>query len=440
MQKITKRSKLILYACSGLGINMLNMIVGSYLCSALLVGGFDKNVEQWTYLNKDLVVAAIWAFLVLIAKVVDGVIDIPLSHFTDNLRSRFGKRKTALVLGIVPTLLSYLLFLVPIDHDATLLNTIWFAVMLLIFYGSYTLTMLTFYATFSEVAKDDRDILLLSNTKSICDVVYFSLSFALVPLFVSMGMNIRIVALLFLPLSLTMLIPMFLLKEQPNNVVKGADGAAVPRTTFKQSLAFTLKDKPFILWMSIVFIMNMGLQLFLGGINEYFSTMGLNMTLVMASCFVPVPFTILLYNKIVKAKGLGFGYRYILFVFAIGMSLMALCPFIPEALIYPFAIFCALIVSLSIGAFFSITYTVPSQRAALRQNEAANAPSMYFAIQGLFEGTSAGIATGLILVFLKQNGLVSFMTIIVAVICMIAFGLSFLLPKSITAVGKTNKD
>ena len=73
---------------------------------------------------------------------------------------------------------------------------------LMLFYSAYTLTMLTYYATFSEIIANDDDRVFLSNTKSICDVVYFSLSFALVPVFVSMGMNIRIVALLFLPLLL----------------------------------------------------------------------------------------------------------------------------------------------------------------------------------------------------------------------------------------------
>ena len=61
MKKITSKKQLILYACSGLGVNMLNIIVGSYLCSAMLVGGFEKHVENWTYLNKDLVVSGLWA-------------------------------------------------------------------------------------------------------------------------------------------------------------------------------------------------------------------------------------------------------------------------------------------------------------------------------------------------------------------------------------------
>lgn len=439
MKPLAKKSRVILYGCSGLGVNMLNIIVGSYLCSALLVGGFETHVENWTYLNKDLVVAGLWAVLIFVAKIMDGLIDLPLSHFVDNLQSKWGKRKTAIVMGYIPMITAYLLFLLPINPTASYLNTIWFGFLLLVFYTSYTLTMITYYATFAEVSENPADIVLLSNTKSICDVVYFSLGFALVPAFVSMGFNIRLVALMFLPLALTMMIPLFLLKETDGKAEVKKEKSERPK--FIKSLTFTLKDKPYILWLCVLFVMNIGLQLFLSGINEYFSTAGLNMTFVMASCFVPVPATILIYNKILKKRGLGFAFRYILLVFSAGMALMGLIDFIPENLMYPFAIGCSLIVSFSIGAFFSITYTVPSSRAATRMEENRNtASSMYYAIQGLFEGASAGLASGVILVFFKQNGFVPIMTVFVAVVCMIAFGMSFFLPKVVSQIGKEKQD
>lgn len=439
MKKITSKGKLILYACSGLGVNMLNIIVGSYLCSAVLVSGFDANVDKWTFLNKDLVVAALWATLILVAKIVDGIIDIPLSHFSDNLKTKWGRRKPGIVFGFVPMIIAYVLFLFPLNSEASILNTLWFAALLMVFYAFYTLTMITYYATFAEITEKQEDIVLLSNVKSICDVVYFSLGFALVPLFISLGMNIRTVALIFLPLSLTMMIPLFLLKEKSYSAEEKAESKKEKSISLIRSLSFTLKDKPFVLWLCAVFIMNMGLQLFLSGINEYFSTMNLNMTFIMASCFVPVPFTILIYNKIVAKKGLGFAYRYILLVYSLGMALMAFCNFIPEKFLYAFAIGCSLIVSFAIGSFFSVTYIVPSQRAALRKDEGESASSMYFAIQGLFEGTSAGLSSGVLLVFLKESGYVSKMTLIVAALCMTAFAFSFLLPKTITTIGKKDK-
>ncbi len=447
MQKISGKKKLILYACSGLGVNMLNMIVGSYLCSALIVGvdtWAPEDIGLWTYSHRDLVIPVLWMVLAAIAKVLDGLIDLPFSHFIDHLRTRFGRRKVAILMGYIPMILAYLLFMVPIEGDATVLNTVWFALLLGVFYGTYTLTMLTYYATFAEITSSEKELVLLSNTKSICDVVYMSLSFALVPVFVNLGMNIRIVALLFLPLALTMLIPFFLLKEKkytPEEIAaaklekkqKKAD-----RPTVLKSIGFVFTDKPYILWLCVVFVMNIGLQLFLSGINEFFSNANLDMTPVMATCFAPIPFTIFLYNKVLKKHGLAIAFRYVLAVYSFGMALMGFKGLIPEDILLYYAIFCSLIVSFAIGAFFSITYAVPSFCAAQRQKGDESASSMYFAVQGLFEAASAAIASSVILTFLKINGLVSRMTVIAAVFCMGAFGLTFFLSEKLKKLGKEN--
>ena len=107
-----------------------------------------------------------------------------------------------------------------------------------------------------------------------------------------------------------------------------------------------------------------GLQLFLGGINELFSTMGVSMTIVMACAFAPVPFTIMLYNKMVKKFGLGTAYRYILGLFSVGMIFMFACGMNLNALsdtgALLVAIAGALVASFAIGSFFSVSYTVPS--------------------------------------------------------------------------------
>ena len=444
--KLTKKWQLIIYGCAGLGINMMGMIVGTYLCSALLVGGFKDNVENWTYLNRDLVVAALWATLILASKIIDGVIDIPIASWLDNLRTKWGRRRPALLGGMAVTMLAYVLFLIPLDKEATVLNTIWFGLILMLFYSAYTLTMLTYYATFSEIISNDRDRLFLSNTKSICDVVYFSMSFALVPVFVNMGVNIRYVALIFMPLALLMLIPVFMIKERStlNGVVLDGEensSARAPRIGLLKSLAFSFKNKKYIFWLGILCVMNLGLQLFLSGINEFFSTTGVNMTFVMASAFAPVPFTLMIYNHIVKKHGLRIGYQYALAMFSLGMGLMFFSKWVPEQYLLPFAIFCSLLNSFGIGTFFAVTYMIPSQLAdeAIAAGE-KGAGTMYFAVQGLFEGVSAGLASGVILVYLKQSGKIDILTMIVSLCCIAALILAFFMPKSIAVLGKAEKN
>ena len=447
MKKITSRKKLALYGCSGMGVNMMNLIVGSYLCSALLTGGFAaEDIGLWTYIDKNLVVATLWAALSFVARVLDGIIDLPFASFTDRLKTRWGRRRPSLVIGFVPMIIAYLLFLVPLDQGETVKNTIWFGALLMIYYAFYTLTMLTYYATFSEVTETEGDVVFLSNIKSVCDVVYFILGYALLPVFVGMGINIRYVALIFLPLSLLMLIPLCLLKEEPTNKPAPADATepAEKPLTLWRAIAVSVKNKNFIYWMFTAAIMNFGLQLFLGGINELFSTTGLNMTVVMASSFVPVPFTIILYNKIVNKKGLGFGYRYILTIFSIGMLVMYFCNVnshnMTKGALTAVAILGGVFVSFAIGAFFSVTYTVPSHLAKREHDEKGiSVASMYFAVQGLFEGVSAGLATGVMLTALKSEdmiGNISYLPLIVAASCLVAFLMSFAFPKVISGMGK----
>lgn len=438
MKKITNRKMLAVYGCSGLGVNMLNIIMGSYLCSALMTGGFENHIESWTYLNKTLVVAGLWAVLVFLAKAFDGIIDLPLATFADKLHTKFGRRKTAILIGLIPTVVAYLLFLIPLNPFESILNTVWFGALLIIFYACYTLTMLTYYATFSEICENESDALFLSNSKSICDVVYFSLSFALVPVFVSLGVNIRVVALIFLPLVLTMLIPFFMLKE---NAEQGATGEVPEPLTLGKAISVSVKNRAFIYWMFTISVMTIGLQLFLGGINELFSSTGLNMTVVMASSFAPVPLTIMAYNSLVKKHGLGVGYRFVLSVFAIGMGVMLLCYALSDKIsplaLTLIAVFGGIFISFSLGAFFSITYIVPTNLAKRELELNGNSVSgMYFAVQGMFEGVASGIGTGLILVALKDHDVIFLLPIVVIVCCVVALVMSFFFPDEIRYMSK----
>ena len=442
MQKITKRKHLLIYGCAGLGVNMLNLIVGTYLCSAIIVGGFKpKDIGLWTYTDKTLVVTSLWMVLSFAAKVIDGLIDLPMSPFIDNLKTKWGRRKPAILMGFVPMLFAYAAFLIIPDNGATIKNTIWFAIILGLFYLFYTMTMLTYYATFSEVTANEGDLLFLSNVKSVCDVIYFILGYALLPLFISFQMNIRTVAVIFMPLSLTMMIPFYLLREKSykktDKLAAYDNKQAEEKITIVKALSFSIKNKTFIYWMCVAATMNIGLQLFLSGINEFFSTTGINMTFVMASAFAPVPFVLPLYGKIVKKKGLGFGFRYVLLIFSLGMSIMFLCHNVPKNILLPLAIFCGILVSFAIGAFFSITYTVPSFLAGEQSKiTGRNVSSMYFAVQGLFEAVAAAFATQIILPYMKEQDYIKFMTIIVAAFCMLAFVMSFLLPKKVAFMGK----
>ncbi len=445
MRKLTKKWQMFLYAIGGMGVNMLNLMVGSYLCSALIARGFGAEaVANQTFLSRDLVIAGVWAVFGIVAKIIDGVIDIPMASFTDNLKTKFGRRRPALLIGLIPMILAYVVFtlVTPNPEGATMLNTVFYGVVLCVFYIFYTLTMVTYYATFTEIVDTQEERNFISNVKSVCDIVYFILGYVVVAAMLK-GMNIRVVAMAVLPLVLTMLIPLFLIKENStkDGVVTDEDGSVSETVNLGRSLVCTFRNRNYILWMLVYSFMTFGVQLFLGGINEYFSVAGMSMMFVMMAAFGPVPLTLLLYNRITRRFGFGFSYRYILIIFAVGMLAMFGVSLLPAGTLKTvLAIGTGLISSFGIGAMFSVAYSVPSQLAAEEEKKTgvSNA-AMYFAVQGLFAGVATGIGGAAVLTLLKTRNIVRWMTPICAVGVLVAFVLSFLLPKAVQEMGKRDK-
>lgn len=440
MKKIKSKWKLVIYGCSGMGVNMLNLMIGSYICSALLVGGFgEKDIGLWTFSNNNLVIAGVWSVLVVIAKIIDGIIDIPMASFTDNLKTKWGKRRPAILIGMIPMIIAYVCMLIPLNDAPTLFNTILYGIFLCLFYSFYTLTMVTYYATFSEIVDNEQDRLFLSNVKSVCDIVYFILGYALIPVFIGSGVNIRIVSLIFLPLVLTMLIPLFMIKGDDNRHEKQEKVKSV--NLFK-SLVTTFKNIDYIIWMFVYSLMTFGVQLFLGGINEFFSYNNLSMPIVMAAAFAPVPFTLIIYNKLTKKRGFAHSFAYTLLIFSLAMELMFFFQSVEnEKTKLILAVIAGLICSFSIGSLFSVAYSVPAYLAA-KEEEKTGVPhsAMYFAVQGLFSGVFSGLATGVVLVLLKQTGTINLLTLISAFGCLLALVLICTLPKNVKLLGKETRN
>lgn len=449
MRKLKTRGQKMLYALSALGVNMLNLMMGSYLCSAIIASGFAEKVKPFqTFAGTDLVLIPVWAVFGIIAKIVDGVIDVPMASFADNLRSRFGRRRPAIIIGLVPMIVAYLLFLVvPNPGQATLLNTVYLGVVLCLFYTSYTLTMVTYYATYTEIVDTNEDREFISNVKSVCDILYFILGYVGVRAMLN-GMNIRTVALIVLPIVLTMLIPLFMIKEADNRKSSGVNEKSVGLLT---SIGCTMKNRNFVLWMIVYSFMTFGVQLFLSGINEYFAGTGMSMILVMVGSFAPVPLALVIYRRIYGRYGFGTAFRYALITFSVGMLSLFGVSFIPAGGARTvLSVSAGILCSLAIGALFSVAYSVPSQLAADEEKKTGIANSaMYFAVQGLFSGVATAIGSYVVLNALKAAaGSISdtssvnpiyFMTAVSAAGTLLSFVLTYMLPRSLVNMGKKHK-
>lgn len=297
---------------------------------------------------------------------------------------------------------------------------------------------------------------MLSNFKTVFDVVYFVLGYALIPAFIGSA-NIRIIALAFLPLSLTMLIPLFMIKERSTldkDVEEYKKNGGVDEPIEKEehvgiieSFKYAIKNKSFMIWMVVYFALEFSVQMFLTGQNVLYSGYmgfeGFKITIVMACAFAPVPFTLLLYNKIVKKYGIKMGYIFSLSAYLLAMVVTVLCSqkIIPnENLRLAVAAIGGVLSAFGTGCFFSINYTIPSTIADNEKKATGiSHPAMYFAIQGLFGGVATAISTGLVWVNIKNiegGQFVWLMPIIVIVGGLVSMIMTKFMSKDVSEIGK----
>lgn len=444
-----------LYALAGFGPNLLNTILSIYLVDALQTAGFVQNVENWTFYNKTIIAVLLFSILKFIAQLVDGIIDVPFAALTDNLKSKWGKRRPTILIGTIPMIASYVAFLFPANIENSVLNSIYCGFLLLIFFSAYTLSMVTYYGTYSEVAGNENDRFFLTNFKAFIDTVQYALAYALIPVFIGFA-NIKLIGLAAAPLGLTILIAVFMIKE--NSSIPGdapkypeappSDEEEVP---IGQSIKLTFQNKDFMAWILVLAIFFFGLQMFLSGQNVLASgPMGLNgwqIAVINTAAFAPVPIMLAIYRAIMKKKGFRFAFQTALAAFALGMITfsVAYVEWIPSVWArLGIGAAGGTIASYGIGAFLSAPYLVPAELAAQDYARTGKRRSaMFFAIQGLFTAAVGAISTGLVWpnlrnVTINGNDLAGahMMPYIAAAACVAAIIAACFMPKMYNELGK----
>ncbi len=412
MNSLNKKWKEFLYAASGFGPNLLNVILGAYLTDALNPSGLTAGIDVWSISGICLISPAIFGVLWMIAKIFDGIVDIPLAHFTDNLRTKWGRRRPAILIAFVPMVAAYIGVWMPPKPESAfnMFNTIWTAAMLLIFFTFYTMSLITFYGSLSTVCADEAQRQRVSAFKSFFDTIGYCVGYALVPVFLGMGINIRDLILYATPMMLTMLIPLFLLKEG-EKYGEGKDYLPEAKVSLGTSLRIALKNRIFMRWMIPNCVAFFGLQMFLTAQNTLISgvmNLGPGVAAILNTCaFAPVPLMLFLYYRLLRKKGVRFSYSIALLCFAVAIFNFCL----GSEYLFPHSPTTRIIIgcigsvcgSFSIGAFFATPYMIPSQIAAMEfKITGKDHTAMYFAVQSLMTSVVAAISTGLVYEYIKN--------------------------------------
>lgn len=414
VRSLDKKWKEFLFAFSGFGPNLLMILMGSYYSDALNPASLEMG-EQFQAIMPGVcyILPALFPILFAIGKIFDGIIDIPFAHITDTLSTKWGRRRPAIAVCFLPMLISYVLCWIPVGGpDAKLFNTIWVTVFSMIFFAAYTMCLIAFYGSLSAVCDDEPQRLRVSGYKSFFDTISYCLVYALVPVILS-GVKIQIDTLVFVctPLMLTMLIPLFMIKEGEKYGYPENEGLSEEKVTVMESLVLTFKNRIFRRWLYVNCCTFFGLQMFLSAMNGLIiGGMGLNglqMAILNTCAFGPVPVMLYLFNKAKARYGLRATYQSCLLMFAVSI----LSFFIGSRFMMGDNLMVKMVIGIigglcgswSIGAFFMMPYLAPAQISSVEEKlTGRNHSAMYFAGNAVTTSIVGAISGNLVYEYIKN--------------------------------------
>ncbi len=407
IKSLDKKWKEFLYAFTGFGPNFLMVLMGAYFTDAINPAALPENSFQAIASGTCFILPAVFPILYAIGKAFDGIIDIPFAHITDTLSTKWGRRRPAIAVCMIPMILSFAMCWLPIGgSEHPLINTIWIFVWSLIFFATYTMCLIAFYGSLSTTCSDESQRLRVSSYKSFFDTISYCLVYALVPLLLDLlKLNIDKFVFICLPLMLTITIPLFLIKEgkkygYPENI-----GLIAEKVSIIESIKLTFNNKLYRDWLLVRACTIVGLQMFLVGMNAMIQG-GMNfnggeMAIINTCAFAPVPIMLYLFNKLKNKKGMRFTFQTCMLAFAFAiLSFFFASTFVTggnKPVQYIIACTGGILGSWAIGSFFMMPIMVPSQISSVEEKlTGKNHSAMYFAAEAVVSSVVGAISSSLI--------------------------------------------
>ena len=154
--KTIKKWQEPIYAIGGFGPGFMYQVVMTYLLYY-----YRPAQERLAAGAMVFAPAVAYAAGMLLARILDGVVDIPIAAWTDNMKSRWGRRRPMMVLGFVPVIICFTLLWFPpmtgasLGPDGHWGNAVYVAVVSSLYFFFHTFIIVPYLAALSEIVPDE---------------------------------------------------------------------------------------------------------------------------------------------------------------------------------------------------------------------------------------------------------------------------------------------
>lgn len=165
----------VLYCFGQFGGNIVNMI-----CTGWLVYFYTtKGPGHEAYIS-----SVVFGMAFMLGRFVDGIADPLVAYWSDNTRSRWGRRRPFLLFATPPLIITFVLLFNPIFPAGSLTITIYTIILMSLFYIFFTLVMGPYLSLYPELVPDSGERVQVSTYMAVCMMLATAFQGMIVPKFV----------------------------------------------------------------------------------------------------------------------------------------------------------------------------------------------------------------------------------------------------------------
>ncbi len=155
-----------LYSSGSIGLNIVSLSVSSWLLY-FYVPPSDR-ADLISYAPAGLVGLALF-----IAGMWDGIIDPFLGHWSDSLKSRWGRRRPFLMFGTPIMVVAMVLIWTPPVQGESVVNAVYLFIVATVYYTAFSAVGMPYDGTLPEMAPDTHERVKLSTWKMVFGIIGF---------------------------------------------------------------------------------------------------------------------------------------------------------------------------------------------------------------------------------------------------------------------------
>jgi GPH family glycoside/pentoside/hexuronide:cation symporter len=172
--------RIALYSMASAGLNILSITVGTWL---LYFYAPPPDSGRTQYLPVALV-----GILLTITSIWDAAIDPFIGHWSDTLRSRWGRRRPFLIFAAPVVAIAAILIWTPPGGGRVVLNAVYFVLIAILYFSAFSLVDIPYDGTLPEMAPDSKTRVGLSYWKNVFGILGVLIgSIIAAPLFQNLG-------------------------------------------------------------------------------------------------------------------------------------------------------------------------------------------------------------------------------------------------------------